>query len=124
MFSRFTSLVKTAQKSSGIARNTSAVRPALAIAITRSYADVHKLTPEDVQTRVLNVVKAFEKITPESVTPKAHFQKDLGLDSLDTVELVMQLEDEFTVEIPDAEFEKIQSTEDAINYIVAHPHAK
>lgn len=58
------------------------------------------------------------------VTPTAHFQKDLGLDSLDTVEVVMAFEEEFGVEIPDAEADKILSTSDAISYIAAHPQAK
>lgn len=58
------------------------------------------------------------------VNPSAHFQKDLGLDSLDTVELVMAFEEEFAVEIPDVEADKILSTSEAIRYISAHPQAK
>ena len=58
------------------------------------------------------------------MTPSAHFEKDLGLDSLDIVELVMAVEEEFSVEIPDADADKIFSVEDAINYIASHPQAK
>ena len=58
------------------------------------------------------------------VTPSAAFQKDLGLDSLDTVELVMALEEEFAVEIPDNEADKILSTADAIAYIASNPMAR
>jgi NADH dehydrogenase (ubiquinone) 1 alpha/beta subcomplex 1 len=58
------------------------------------------------------------------VSPTAAFQKDLGLDSLDTVELVMALEEEFAIEIPDSEADKIQSCGDAIGYIAANPMAK
>lgn len=58
------------------------------------------------------------------VTPTAHFQNDLGLDSLDTVEVVMAFEEEFAIEIPDTEADKILSTSDAISYIAGHPHAK
>lgn len=58
------------------------------------------------------------------VTPSAHFQKDLGLDSLDTVEVVMAFEEEFAIEIPDVEADKILSTSDAVQYISAHPQAK
>lgn len=58
------------------------------------------------------------------VSPTAHFQKDLGLDSLDTVEVVMALEEEFAVTIPDAEADKILSTEEAISYLSSHPQAK
>lgn len=58
------------------------------------------------------------------VTPTAAFQGDLGLDSLDAVELVMALEEEFGIEIPDAEADKILSTGEAIAYLSAHPQAK
>ncbi len=58
------------------------------------------------------------------VTPEAHFEKDLGLDSLDVVELVMALEEEFGVEIPDAEADKIASVSEAVNYIISNPLAK
>lgn len=58
------------------------------------------------------------------VTPSADFNRDLGLDSLDTVEVVMAFEEEFCVEIPDAEADKILSTSDAIKYISGHPQAK
>lgn len=55
------------------------------------------------------------------VTPEVHFQKDLGLDSLDTVEIVMALEEEFKLEIPDKEADKIDSCGLAIEYIYNHP---
>lgn len=58
------------------------------------------------------------------MTPSAHFEKDLGLDSLDVVELVMAVEEEFSVEIPDGDADKILTMEDAINYIASHPQAK
>ena len=62
--------------------------------------------------------------SPMQVTPEAHFEKDLGLDSLDVVELVMALEEEFGVEIPDAEADKIASVSEAVNYIISNPLAK
>ena len=58
------------------------------------------------------------------VTPKAHFQNDLGLDSLDTVEIVMALEEEFGFEIPDNEADKISSINLAVDFIASHPQAK
>lgn len=58
------------------------------------------------------------------VTASASFQKDLGLDSLDTVELVMALEEEFAIEIPDSEADKILSCGDAISYIASNPMAR
>ena len=51
------------------------------------------------------------------ITPESHFIDDLGADSLDTVELVMQLEEEYGLEIPDEDAEKLQTVGDAIKYI-------
>ena len=56
----------------------------------------------------------------EDVKPEASFVEDLGADSLDTVELIMSFEEEFGVEIPDTEAEKIKTVQDVINYIEAH----
>lgn len=58
------------------------------------------------------------------VVPNAHFQNDLGLDSLDTVEIVMALEEEFAFEIPDNEADKIHSINLAVDFIASHPQAK
>ncbi|CAI5463126.1 unnamed protein product [Closterium sp. Yama58-4] len=82
------------------------------------------LDKDAVTERVLNVVKKFQKVDPKLVTPTASFQKDLGLDSLDGVEVVMAFEEEFAVEIPDADADKILSCADAIDYIASHPQAK
>ncbi len=91
----------------------------------RKYWTPQLLNPEDVQRRVVAVVKAFEKVDhPEKVTPQSHFQKDLGLDSLDTIDLLMEMEDEFVVEVPDLELEKIRSISEAISYFSTHPYAK
>jgi NADH dehydrogenase (ubiquinone) 1 alpha/beta subcomplex 1 len=92
--------------------------------IMRAYSDHHGLSQDEVTSRVVEVIKSFNKVDPNAVTAHSHFQKDLGLDSLEQVELILNIEDEFAVDIPDAESEKIQSAEDAINYIIAHPHAK
>ena len=59
-------------------------------------------------------------VDEEEVTPDASFVDDLGADSLDTVELVMALEEEFETEIPDEEAEKITTVQQAVDYIKAH----
>jgi acyl carrier protein len=59
-------------------------------------------------------------VDPEKVKPEASFVEDLGADSLDTVELVMAFEEEFGVEIPDEEAEKIRTVGDAIKYLKEH----
>ncbi|KAE8676803.1 Acyl carrier protein 1 [Hibiscus syriacus] len=81
------------------------------------------LTKEEVIDRVLDVVKSFPKVDRSRVTPDVHFQKYLGLDSLDNVEIVMALEEEFKLEIPDKEADKIDSCNLAIEYIYNHPMA-
>ncbi|MCC7138391.1 MAG: acyl carrier protein [Planctomycetes bacterium] len=60
----------------------------------------------------------------DKVTEATSFINDLGADSLDTVELVMEFEDEFDLNIPDEDAEKIQTVGDAIKYIEAHAQAK
>ncbi|CAK7340164.1 unnamed protein product [Dovyalis caffra] len=82
------------------------------------------LDRSEVTDRVVNVVKNFQKVDPSKVTPNAHFQNDLGLDSLDTVEIVMALEEEFQFEIPDSEADKINTINLAIDFISSHPQAK
>ncbi|KAG0579959.1 hypothetical protein M758_4G139500 [Ceratodon purpureus] len=81
------------------------------------------LDRRDVIDRVLDVVKSNEKVDASKVSETATF-KDMGLDSLDEVEVVMALEEEFALEIPDAEADKIRSAPDAIDYIASHPMAK
>ena len=82
------------------------------------------LPESEVRDRVMETVKAFEKVDPARVTATSHFANDLGLDSLDSVEVVMGLEDEFAIEIPDADADKILSIPDAIKYITSNSQAK
>ncbi|MGV0101817.1 acyl carrier protein [Nostoc sp. DSM 114167] len=63
------------------------------------------------------VIEQLSVDPPDKVTPQAQFMEDLGADSLDTVELVMALEEEFDIEIPDEAAEKIRSVQDAVDYI-------
>ncbi|XP_068639745.1 acyl carrier protein 2, mitochondrial-like [Aristolochia californica] len=82
------------------------------------------LDKSEVTDRIITVVKNFQKVDPSKVMPTAHFQNDLGLDSLDTVEIVMALEEEFGFEIPDNEADKINSIYLAVDFIASHPQAK
>jgi NADH dehydrogenase (ubiquinone) 1 alpha/beta subcomplex 1, acyl-carrier protein len=90
----------------------------------RFFAGATFLDPKEVSDRIISVVKNFDKVDAAKVTPEAKFAEDLGLDSLDAVEVVMAIEDEFAVEIPDAEADKIASVSDAVEYIAGHPMAK
>ena len=69
------------------------------------------------EDRVRRIVCEQFGVGEEEVTLSASFIDDLGADSLDTVELVMAFEEEFEIEIPDEEAEKIATVEDAVNYI-------
>ncbi|MGR3913513.1 MAG: acyl carrier protein [Gammaproteobacteria bacterium] len=73
-----------------------------------------------IEERVRKVVVEQLGVSEEQVTLEASFVDDLGADSLDTVELVMALEEEFNTEIPDDKAENIAKVKDAIGYIEAH----
>mmetsp|Transcript_4345 Transcript_4345/g.7770 ORF Transcript_4345/g.7770 Transcript_4345/m.7770 type:complete len:126 (-) Transcript_4345:220-597(-) len=90
----------------------------------RNFAASTFLDPSEVSDRIVQVVKNFDKVDPDKVAPSSKFSDDLGLDSLDSVEVVMAIEDEFAIEIPDAEADKIASIADAVEYIAGHPMAK
>ena len=72
---------------------------------------------EPVADRVKKIIVDQLGVEEETVTPEASFVDDLGADSLDTVELVMALEEEFGIEIPDEDAEKITKVKEAIGYI-------
>lgn len=78
------------------------------------------LMAENITEKVRDIIVEQLGVNPEQVTPEAKFIEDLGADSLDTVELVMALEEEFECEIPDEEAEKITSVQQAIDYVSAH----
>ena len=69
------------------------------------------------EDRVSAIIVEQLGVTKEEVTPKASFIDDLGADSLDIVEFVMAMEEEFDIEIPDDDAEKIQTIEDVIAYV-------
>lgn len=77
-------------------------------------------TLEDVIARVKKIVAEQLGVNEADIKNESSFQDDLGADSLDAVELVMALEEEFDVEIPDEEAEKITSVQKAIDYIKAN----
>jgi acyl carrier protein len=73
-----------------------------------------------IEKRVKEIVAEQLGVDEGQVTNEASFMDDLGADSLDTVELVMALEEEFEVEISDEDAEKIQTVQDAVDYITEH----
>ncbi|KAA1468188.1 acyl carrier protein [Dentipellis sp. KUC8613] len=111
----------------------SSVRPSLAAASMpraqarllpfRSFSAAAGLNKSEIEARVLEVFKGFEKVDPSKLTKTASFATDLGLDSLDAVEVVMAVEEEFSIEIPDAEADEIKTVQQAIDYIAKTPEA-
>ena len=74
----------------------------------------------DIANRVKAIIVDKLTVDENEVTPTAEFSKDLGADSLDTVELIMEFEKEFGITIPDEDAEKITTVGDAIDYIEKH----
>ena len=74
----------------------------------------------DLETKVKNIIADQLGVGEDEIKPESSFIEDLGADSLDIVELVMAMEEEFEVEIPDEEAENIKTVGDAINYINTH----
>lgn len=78
------------------------------------------MTMATIEERVKNIVAEQLGVEKDKITNEASFVDDLGADSLDTVELVMALEEEFGTEIPDEDAEKITTIQQAIDYIKSH----
>lgn len=71
----------------------------------------------DVSSKVVEIIKNKLAVDAAEIVPAASFTNDLGADSLDTVELIMEFEKEFSIQIPDEDAEKIATVGDAISYI-------
>lgn len=82
------------------------------------------MSQEDIFSQVKKIVTEQLEVEGEKVTPSASFAEDLGADSLDTVELVMALEENFDIEIPDEAAEKITTVQEAVDYIESQVAAK
>lgn len=73
-----------------------------------------------IEDKVKKIIAEQLSVSEDQIKPDASFVEDLGADSLDTVELVMALEEEFEIDIPDEEAEKIVTFNDVLNYIKSH----
>ncbi|KAH8201696.1 hypothetical protein TruAng_004134 [Truncatella angustata] len=118
----------------------------------RMYSAASGLKKDEVEGRIMGILQSFDKVNDTSnipitavgnppsvpeqdrgiladsvlckqIKPTAHFANDLGLDSLDTVEVVMAIEEEFSIEIPDKDADGIHSVDKAVEYIVSQPDA-
>lgn len=90
----------------------------------RCYSAAAGLTKDEVTGRIVDLLRNFDKVEdPLKITAESHFSNDLGLDSLDTVEVVMAIEEEFSIEIPDKHADTIHSVDKAVEYILQQPDA-
>ncbi|BFZ56852.1 mitochondrial acyl carrier protein [Savitreella phatthalungensis] len=102
-----------------------APRQSAVLATQQRFYAGSSVDKSDIEARVLDIVRAFDKVKdPSKISATSSFANDLGLDSLDTVEVVMAIEEEFNVEIPDKEADEIKSVGQAVEYIASHPDAR
>ncbi len=78
------------------------------------------MATKEVHSRVKEIIVEQLGVKEDEVSGDSNFAEDLGADSLDVVELVMKFEEDFDIEIPDEDAEKIQTVQDAIEYIKSH----
>ncbi len=81
------------------------------------------MTATNIEAKVKSIIADQLGVSEDEIKPESSFIEDLGADSLDIVELVMAMEEEFEIEIPDEEAENIKAVGDAINYITTHKKA-
>jgi NADH dehydrogenase (ubiquinone) 1 alpha/beta subcomplex 1 len=87
-------------------------------AMTSSFKD-----PREVEERVIDVLSDFPGIDKTKLVATSHFEKDLGMDSLDQVEVVLAIEDEFRIRLTDQEAETMHTVGDIIKYVCESPHS-
>ena len=78
------------------------------------------MSPEEIDTKVIEIICQQLEVTPDKCKPEASFVDDLKADSLAVVELVLALEQEFKLEIPEEDTEQIKTVKDAVDYIKTH----
>jgi len=83
----------------------------------KSANKISLMSEKSIEDKIKDIIVEQLGVNPEQVTPSASFIGDLGADSLDTVELVMAFEEEFGVEVPDEDAEKLQTVSDVVKYI-------
>ncbi|PVU87839.1 hypothetical protein BB559_004938 [Furculomyces boomerangus] len=116
MFNRLlsTQIKQIARANASANFRISAMRPTIHKSL---YSSAAALDRDQIKERIFGVLRDFDKVNQQKISETADFTKDLGLDSLDTVEVVMAIEEEFNVEIPDDDADTINTVSKAIDYI-------
>ena len=81
------------------------------------------MTPEDALKKTTDILFDQLGVDRDLITPEAKLEEDLGADSLDLVEIIMSVEDEFIIDIPDEHAEKLQTVQQLADYAQTHPHS-
>jgi acyl carrier protein len=92
----------------------------MAVGVLDQHLYFLTMSEKSIEEKVRDIIVDQLGVNAEQVVPEAKFIEDLGADSLDTVELVMAFEEEFSIEVPDEEAEKLQSVSDVVRYVEEH----
>ncbi|KAF8930208.1 acyl carrier protein-like protein [Dissophora ornata] len=103
-------------KNPAVVASQNVARSSMALNFARAYSSAG-LARSDIEKRVLEILTGFNKIDQNKISLQANFNSDLKLDSLDTVEVVMAIEEEFSIEIPDKDADDIKTAAQAVDYI-------
>lgn len=106
-----------------VTRTLRSVPRPVALPLYRTYAGFPALTRDLAKERIIELLEGYDKVTSTEITEQSSFTKDLGLDSLDVVEVVMEVEHEFNIQIPDEEADSLKSVGQTIDYIMSQPDA-
>ncbi|GAU90030.1 hypothetical protein RvY_02509 [Ramazzottius varieornatus] len=91
--------------------------PSVVVVSKRDMSAIPPLTKKHIRERITLVLQLFDKVDPNKLTMESHFHNDLGLDSLDHVEIIMAIEDEFSFEIPDSDAQRLLRPIDIAQYV-------
>lgn len=111
----------------GLARSRALQQPLAATApfqapTKRFYSEgPPPVTPEYAFERISGVLSNCDKVDPAKITPEARLEEDLGLDSLDVVDALFYVEEEFTVQMPDHEADQLHTVKDVVDWVVKQP---
>ncbi|ODQ77637.1 hypothetical protein BABINDRAFT_163354 [Babjeviella inositovora NRRL Y-12698] len=89
----------------------------------RLYSGAAPLTKELATERIMDILEGFSKVDQSKIALEASFSQDLGLDSLDVVDVVMEMESEFSIEIPDEHADQLKTVSQAVDYIMSQHDA-
>lgn len=106
-----------------VSRNFRQFGPRVPVPLARTYAGFPALSRDIAKERIIELLEGYDKVTSTDISESSSFVQDLGLDSLDVVEVVMEVEHEFNIQIPDHEADSLKTVGQTIDYIMSQPDA-